>query len=114
MRPPLWITTSTARRRREAGVRTQLIDGRVEALRGKIDLLLAGPPCQGHSNLTITRVEETRGMSCTSVLRRPPLPCGSSRGYRERSGHSRRQNKRREIGAEKSSGRGLPSPAVRS
>lgn len=46
----------------------ELIDGRVEALRGRVDLLLAGPPCQGHSNLNNhTRRSDPRNSLYLSV-----------------------------------------------
>ena len=46
----------------------ELVDGRLEALVGKVDLVLAGPPCQGHSNLNNhTRRSDPRNMLYTSV-----------------------------------------------
>lgn len=46
----------------------ELIDGRLEALVGKVDLMLAGPPCQGHSNLNNhTRRSDPRNMLYVSV-----------------------------------------------
>lgn len=46
----------------------ELVDGRLESLIGKVDLLLAGPPCQGHSNLNNhTRRSDPRNMLYVSV-----------------------------------------------
>lgn len=46
----------------------ELVDGRLEALVGKVDLVLAGPPCQGHSNLNNhTRRSDPRNMLYVSV-----------------------------------------------
>ena len=46
----------------------ELVDGRLEALVGKVDLVLAGPPCQGHSNLNNhTRRSDPRNVLYVSV-----------------------------------------------
>jgi len=46
----------------------ELVDRRLEALIGKVDLVLAGPPCQGHSNLNNhTRRSDPRNMLYISV-----------------------------------------------
>src|SRR5262249_37553857 len=46
----------------------ELVDGRLEALVDKVDLVLAGPPCQGHSNLNNhTRRSDPRNMLYISV-----------------------------------------------
>jgi len=46
----------------------EIVDGRLEGLVGKIDLVLAGPPCQGHSNLNNhTRRSDPRNMLYLSV-----------------------------------------------
>jgi DNA (cytosine-5)-methyltransferase 1 len=52
----------------ELAYEPELIDGRLEALMGKVDLVLAGPPCQGHSNLNNhTRRSDPRNMLYVSV-----------------------------------------------
>lgn len=52
----------------ELAYEPELIDGRLEALIGKVDLVLAGPPCQGHSNLNNhTRRSDPRNMLYVSV-----------------------------------------------
>ena len=52
----------------ELAYEPELVDGRLEALVGKVDLLLAGPPCQGHSNLNNhTRRSDPRNMLYVSV-----------------------------------------------
>ncbi len=46
----------------------ELEDGRLSALVGKVDLVLAGPPCQGHSNLNNhTRRSDPRNMLYVAV-----------------------------------------------
>lgn len=46
----------------------ELVDGRLEGLAGKVDMVLAGPPCQGHSNLNNhTRRSDPRNMLYLSV-----------------------------------------------
>ena len=46
----------------------ELVDGRLEALVDKVDLVLAGPPCQGHSNLNNhTRRSDPRNMLYVSI-----------------------------------------------
>lgn len=52
----------------ELAYEPELVDGRLEALIGKVDLVLAGPPCQGHSNLNNhTRRSDPRNMLYVSV-----------------------------------------------
>lgn len=52
----------------ELAYEPELVDGRLEALVGKVDLVLAGPPCQGHSNLNNhTRRSDPRNMLYVSV-----------------------------------------------
>lgn len=52
----------------ELAYEPELIDGRLESLVGKVDLVLAGPPCQGHSNLNNhTRRSDPRNMLYVSV-----------------------------------------------
>lgn len=46
----------------------EIVDRRLEQFVGKVDLLLAGPPCQGHSNLNNhTRRSDPRNMLYVSV-----------------------------------------------
>lgn len=46
----------------------ELVDGRLAVLVGKVDMVLAGPPCQGHSNLNNhTRRSDPRNMLYLSV-----------------------------------------------
>lgn len=52
----------------ELAYEPELVDQRLEALVGKVDLVLAGPPCQGHSNLNNhTRRSDPRNMLYVSV-----------------------------------------------
>jgi len=57
----------------------EIIDSRLEALVGRVDLLLAGPPCQGHSNLNNhTRRSDPRNMlylcvAATGIALRAPM-----------------------------------------
>jgi DNA (cytosine-5)-methyltransferase 1 len=52
----------------ELAYEPELVDGRLEALVGKVDLVLAGPPCQGHSNLNNhTRRSDPRNVLYVSV-----------------------------------------------
>lgn len=52
----------------ELAYEPELVDGRLESLIGKVDLVLAGPPCQGHSNLNNhTRRSDPRNMLYVSV-----------------------------------------------
>ncbi len=52
----------------ELAYEPELVDGRLEALVGKVDLVLAGPPCQGHSNLNNhTRRSDPRNMLYVSI-----------------------------------------------
>lgn len=46
----------------------EIVDGRLGALVGRVDLVLAGPPCQGHSNLNNhTRRSDPRNMLYVST-----------------------------------------------
>jgi len=52
----------------ELAYEPEIVDGRLQALVGKVDLVLAGPPCQGHSNLNNhTRRSDPRNMLYVSV-----------------------------------------------